>query len=159
MQKAEKERPFPKKKRKRQQKCSGYCENCISDDCYSQDSELLDSQRGKQARGNPMQKVLGPNRRMRFTQPTLRQASIWKKPSLGKYKSKILISEVLTQRNLRTGPKKRLKDTSDAPEARHGTLPKTYTSAKKRTRLHSTRPRKNGSRLRQQKSRRKESLW
>ena len=54
--------------------------------CVSQDSESLDSQRGKQTRGNPMQKVLGPIRRIRFTQSTLRQASIWEKkgPSLGK---------------------------------------------------------------------------
>ena len=28
---------------------------------------------------------------------------------------------------------KRLKDNSDAPEARHGTVPKTYTSSKKMT--------------------------
>ena len=34
---------------------------------------------------------------------------------------------------LRTGPKKRLKDNSDAPEARHGTLPNTYTSSKRKT--------------------------
>ena len=53
---------------------------------------------------------------------------------------------------------KRLKDNSDAPEARHGTLPKTYTSSRKRQQLHSTHPRKNGYfRLREQKSRRKES--
>ena len=39
---------------------------------------------------------------------------------------------------------KRLKNNSDAPEARHGTLPTTQTSSKKTTRLHSTRPRKNG---------------
>ena len=32
---------------------------------------------------------------------------------------------------------KRLNDNSDAPEARHGTLPKTYTSSQRRTRLHS----------------------
>ena len=38
----------------------------------------------------------------------------------------------------------RLKDNTDVPEARHGTLPKTITSSKKKTRLHSTRPRKNG---------------
>ena len=44
--------------------------------CVSQDSELLVSQRGKQALGNPMQKVLGPIRRVRFTQSTLCQASI-----------------------------------------------------------------------------------
>ena len=55
---------------------------------------------------------------------------------------------------------KRLKDNSDAPEARHGTLPKTCTSSKRKTEPHSIRPRRNGySRLRQQKSRRKESLW
>ena len=59
-----------------------------------------------------------------------------------------------------SGPKKRLKDNSDAPEARHGTLPKHIQAQIKNTRLQSTRPRKNGySRLRQQKSRRKDSLW
>ena len=79
---------------------------------------------------------------------------------LEKYMSKILISEVPTQWNLRTGPMKRLNDNSDAPEARHGTLPKSYTSSKRKTKLHSARPRRNGySRLRQQKSQRKESLW
>ena len=61
-----------------------------------------------------------------------------------KYRSKIFISEVLTLWNLRTGPMKRLKDDSDAPEARHGTLPKTNTSSKRKTKLHSTRPRRNG---------------
>ena len=55
-----------------------------------QDSELLDSQIGKQARRNPMQKVLGPIRRIRSTQSTLRQASIREKkgPSLGKIQVK-----------------------------------------------------------------------
>ena len=38
--------------------------------CVSQDSELLDSQRGAGSRGNPMKKVLGPNRRIRL--PSLR---------------------------------------------------------------------------------------
>ena len=52
---------------------------------------------------------------------------------------------------------KRLNDNSDAPKARHGTFPKT--SSKKTTKPHSCRPRRNGySRLRQQKSRTKESL-
>ena len=79
---------------------------------------------------------------------------------LEKYKSKILISEVPTQWKLRTRPMKRLKDSSAAREARHGTLPKTYISSKKKTKLHSTSPRKNEySRLRQQMSLRKESLW
>ena len=44
--------------------------------CVSQDSVALVSQRGKQSRRNPMQKVLGSNRKVRFTQSTLRQASI-----------------------------------------------------------------------------------
>ena len=32
---------------------------------------------------------------------------------------------------------KRLKDNGDVPEARHGTLPKTFTSSKRTTKLHS----------------------
>ena len=54
--------------------------------CVSQDSEALVSQRGRQSQENPMQKVLGPIRRVRFTQSTLRQASIRENngPSLGK---------------------------------------------------------------------------
>ena len=47
---------------------------------------------------------------------------------------------------------KRLKDSSDVPEARLGILPKMHTSSKRTTKLHSTRPQKNKySRLRQQK--------
>ena len=38
---------------------------------------------------------------------------------------------------------KRLNDNSDAPEARHGTFPKIFSSMKKRTKLHSTLPWKN----------------
>ena len=54
--------------------------------CVSQDSDALGSQRGRQSRGDPMQRVLGPFRRIRFTKSTLRQASIREKkgPSLGK---------------------------------------------------------------------------
>ena len=40
---------------------------------------------------------------------------------------------------------KRLNDSSDVPEARLGILLKTYTSSKKKTRLYSTFPRRNGS--------------
>ena len=36
--------------------------------CVSQDSDALVSQSGKQSRGNPMQKVLGSTRKVRFTQ-------------------------------------------------------------------------------------------
>ena len=58
---------------------------------------------------------------------------------------------------------KRLNDSSDVPEARLGTLPKTFTSSKRTTKLHFILPRRNGySQLRQQKSRSSslgETLW
>ena len=59
--------------------------------CVSQDSEALVSQRGEQSRGNPMQKVLGSIRKVRFTQSALRQASMREKkgPSLGKISVKV----------------------------------------------------------------------
>ena len=59
--------------------------------CVSQDSGASVSQGGKQSRWNPMQKVLGSIRRVRFTQSTLRQASIRenKGPSLGKIQVKL----------------------------------------------------------------------
>ena len=52
------------------------------------------SQSGKQSRRNPMQKVLGPIRRIRFTESTLRQASIREKkgPSLGQNSSQSSLS-------------------------------------------------------------------
>ena len=58
--------------------------------CVSQDSESLDSQRDRQSQGNPMQKVLGPIRRVCFTRSSLRQASIGENrgPSLGKIQVK-----------------------------------------------------------------------
>ena len=98
-------------------------------------------------------KVLGPIRRVRFTKATVRQASIRENTGPSKqwetkvrrwikFKSKVphrrspyamkYISEVTTLWNLRTGLRRRLKDKSDAPEARHGTLPKTHTSSKKK---------------------------
>ena len=87
--------------------------------CVSQDSEafFLKEER-RQPRGNRMQKVFGPIRRIRLTQATPRQASIGEKKGhrLEKYKSKILIGEVTTLWNLRTGPIKRLKDNSGAPK-------------------------------------------
>ena len=53
--------------------------------CVSQDSDALVSL-GRKSRGSPMQKVLEPIQRVRFTKSTLRQASIPEKkgPSLGK---------------------------------------------------------------------------
>ena len=59
--------------------------------CVSQDSDALVSQGGK-SRRNPMQKVLEPIQRVRFTRPTRRQASIPEKkgPSMGKINVKVL---------------------------------------------------------------------
>ena len=78
-------------KEKRRQECCGCCEKPKLG-CVSQDSESLESQRGAQSQGNPMRKVLGSIRRVRFTQFTLRQASIRynKGPSLGKIRVKLL---------------------------------------------------------------------
>ena len=140
--KAHKERPFTKKKRKRRQKCSGYCENRISVWLCLARFRCTRFSRWKVSE-KPHAKSLGTN----FTlydslslRYVMRVSKKRKDHRLEKYKSKFLIS--------------------DAPEARRGILPRTYTSSKKRTRLNSTRPRKNGhSRLRQQKSRRKDSLW
>ena len=58
--------------------------------CVSQDSDALVSQ-GRKCRGNPMQKVLAPNQRVRFTKSTLRHARIREKkgPSLGKTNVKV----------------------------------------------------------------------
>ena len=60
--------------------------------CASHDAEALFSRSGKQSRGNPMQKVLGLIRKVRFTQSTLRQASIQERkgPSHGKIQVKHL---------------------------------------------------------------------
>ena len=80
------------------------------------------------------------------SQPTLRHASIRENKDyrLEKYKSKFLICEAPTLWNLRTSPMQRLNDSSDVPEARRGTLLKTFTSSKKKTKLHSTRLPKRG---------------
>ena len=68
------------KRRKSDDKNAVAIEQIVSQmGCVSPDSELLDSLRGKKDWGNSMQKVLGPIRRIRFTQSTLRQASIREK--------------------------------------------------------------------------------
>ena len=105
--------------------------------CVSQDSDALVSQ-GRMSRRNPMQKVLVPIQRVRFTKSTLCQASLREKkgPSLRKVNVKVLRFE--------GSPMNRLKDSSDVPEARLGILPKIFAISEKKTRLHSTFPRRNG---------------
>ena len=58
--------------------------------CVSQDSDALVSQ-GRMSRGNPMQIVLAPIQRVRFTRSTLRHASIREKkgPTLGNINVKV----------------------------------------------------------------------
>ena len=75
---------FTRKKWKRRQECSGYCDNCATTGLpVARLGSILVSQSGKPPRRNPMQKVLGSIRKVRST---LRQASIREKkgPSLGK---------------------------------------------------------------------------
>ena len=67
--------------------------------CVSQDSGALVSQKGKQSQGNPMQKVLGSIRRVRFTRLRYFKQVSEKinTPSLGNIQVKhSLISEVPT---------------------------------------------------------------
>ena len=110
--------------------------NTVQLGCVSQDSESLESQRGAESLGNPRHEVLGPDEYDSHCLRNVKQVSEKiKDHCLEKYKSKFLISEVHTLWNLRTDRKKRLKDNSDAPETRHGILPKTCTSTKKKTKL------------------------
>ena len=79
-----------------------------------------------------------------------------KRPSLGKIDVKVPYQRSPYAMKFESGSH---EETSDVPEARLGILQNIYTSSTKKTRLHSTFLRRNGySRLRQQKSRRKESL-
>ena len=92
--------------------------------CVSQDSETLDSQRGKQSRRNPMQKSLETNSKSTVHSvyaTSSKYPGETKDHRLEKYKSNFLISEVPTLWNLRTDLNKTLQDNSDAPKAWHRT--------------------------------------
>ena len=131
------------------------CENCTSVVlCLARLGASGFSKR-RTGPGKPNAKSLGTNTKntSHTVYATSRSIREKKGPSLGKKnKSKFLISEVPTLWNLRTDLRKWLIDRSDVPEARIGTLPKTCTSSKRKTKLHSTHCRKNGyCRLPQQK--------
>ena len=142
--KPQKELPFPQRKRKRRQKCCSYCEDwstiglCLA---------TLESQRGAESRENPRCKEFWDqfdkydSHSPRYVKQVFGKIKDYR---LETYESKFLINEVPTLWNLRTDLRKRLKDNSDAPEARNGIFPKTYTSSQKRTMLQSSHPRKNG---------------
>ena len=109
--------------------------------CVSQDSDALVSQRGKQSRRNPKQKVLEPVRRIKFTKSTVRQAIIREKngPSLGHQRS------LYAMKMWGSVPRRDWTTAAMCPWARLGIFARKYTSSKKiRQKLHSTRPRKNG---------------
>ena len=128
--------------------------------CVSPDSDALVSQ-GRESRGNPRQKVLAPIQRVRFTQSTLRQASIREKkgPSFGKIKVKVPHQRSPYAMKFEDRSHEKTERQQRCARSKAWNLAKTCTSFKKKTRLHSTFPRRNGySRLRQQKNPRKESL-
>ena len=113
--------------------------------CVLQNSDALVSQ-GRKSLGSPMQKVLEPIQNVRFTESTLRQASIREKkdPSFGKIQVKSPHQRSPYGMKFEDRSNEETKDSSDVPEARHGTLPKTFTSSKRKTKLHSTRLQKSG---------------
>ena len=80
-----KKRNIPKRRESDDKNAASIVKSVSQLGCVSQDSDALVSQ-GRKSRGNPMQKVLAPIQRVRFTKSTLRHASIREKkgPSLGK---------------------------------------------------------------------------
>ena len=148
-------------KRKRRQECCGYCEKCITIGLSITRFRCTRFSRQKVS-GKPDAESLGTT-----SKSTIHWVYVMSCEYPGKQRTIVRKSNVKNPhqrspqryKNLRTDLKKRLKVNSDAPKARHGIFLKTKTNSKKGTRLHSSRPRKNGySRLRQQESRRKESL-
>ena len=151
-------RATSQKKRKRCQEAVAIPKSVSQLGCLSQDSDALDSQ-GRKSRGNPMQKVLEPIQRVRFTKSTLRHASIWEKkgPSLGKINVKVLHQRSPYAMKFEDKSHEETERQHRCVRSKAWNLAKNISSSK--TRLHSNFPRRNGySRLRQQKSWRKESL-
>ena len=128
--------------------------------CASQDSGALVSQGGK-SRENPMLKVLGPIRRVRFTKSTLRHASIPKKkgPSLGKINVKVLHQRSPHATKFEDRSQEDTERQQRCARSKAWNLANNINKLKEKTRLHFVFPRRNGySQLRQHKSRRKDSL-
>ena len=98
--KAEKERPFPKKKRKRRQECGGYCENGVSDGmCLARLGVIIGCSKRQRSLVKPdAKKSWDPYEEhdslsIRYVKQLSgkRKDHRWEK-----YKSKILITEFLT---------------------------------------------------------------
>ena len=80
------------KRKKRRQGCCSCCENCTTVGLCLARLRAITTSKRRQVSGKPEAECFGINRKVRFTQSTLRQASIRDKkgPSLGK----IQVSEV-----------------------------------------------------------------
>ena len=136
----------PSRRKKRRQGCCSCCEKR----CHS----WVVSRKTQSHQNFRKNKVSG--------KPTLRQASIRENtgPSLGKMQVKIPHQRSLYAIKYEDRSQEETERQERCAAARHGILPEMFTSSNKRTKLHSTHPRKNGyCRLHQQQSRRKESSW
>ena len=144
---------FPQKKRKRRQECSGYCENCTTIGLRLARLGCVGFSKRQTVPGKPDAKSLGINSKSTVhpVHATSREYP-GKGPSLGKLRVK--------HPHQRSHYAMKFEDLSHEETVRQPrcarseawNLAKTYTSSKRTTKLHSTRPRKNGySWLRQQK--------
>ena len=108
---------IPQKKSKRREECCGSCENCTTIGLRLARLGSIGFSKGKTFPGKPGAK----SQFERYGSPSLRYvkqvSGKTKDNRFEKYKSNILISEVLTQWTSSTGPMKRLKHNSDVPEA------------------------------------------
>ena len=106
--------------------------------CASQDSDALVSQ-GTKSQGNPMQKVLEPIQRVRFTKSTPRHASIGEEtgPSLGKINVKVLHQRSPYAMKFEDRSHEETERQQRCARSMAWNLAKTCTGSKKKTRLHS----------------------
>ena len=144
--KSPKKLPFPQRKRKRRQKCCGYCEHCTTIGLrLARLGNTVFSKR-KTVQGKPIQKFLGSIGQVRFTQSTLRQASIrenkrtiaWKNTSQTSSSAKSQRCEIWGQLSRRD-----CKTTAMRPKQSMESCQK-HTSSKRTTKLHSSRRQRNG---------------
>ena len=84
--------------------------------CVSQDSDALVSQRGKQSREKPDAKSLGID-----SKSTVHPVYATSSKYPGKERTITWTNTSQKSSSAKSRPMKRLKDNSDAPEARHGT--------------------------------------
>ena len=138
---------FLQKKRKRRQRCCGNYENCTTVGCCLARLGAITTSKRREVQEKPEANIFEINSTSTIHTvyaPSSNHPRKWRNIAWKNTGQKVLISEVPTLWNFRTDLKKRLKDNSDAPEARRGMLPKKVTSSKKRRKLHFTRPRKSG---------------